>query len=73
MGKVSETHMQMQTYVSKLPARARAQVLQLRDAIRLAAPEAVESFGYGHAGLVAGMGRISFGTAPGRTILVSIR
>jgi uncharacterized protein YdhG (YjbR/CyaY superfamily) len=38
---------QMQTYLGKLPARLRRQVLKLRDAIRSAAPEAVESFGYG--------------------------
>lgn len=38
---------QMQTYLAKLPASLRAQVLKLRDAIRSAAPEAVESFGYG--------------------------
>jgi uncharacterized protein YdhG (YjbR/CyaY superfamily) len=38
---------QMQTYLEKLPARVRAQVLKLRNAIRSAAPEAVESFGYG--------------------------
>jgi uncharacterized protein YdhG (YjbR/CyaY superfamily) len=37
----------MQTYLEKLPARVRAQVLKLRNAIRSAAPEAVESFGYG--------------------------
>lgn len=38
---------QMQSYLAKLPARLRAQVLKVRDAIRSAAPEAVESFGYG--------------------------
>ncbi|MBV8829988.1 MAG: DUF1801 domain-containing protein [Acidobacteriaceae bacterium] len=38
---------QMQVYLAKLPASLRAQVLKLRDAIRSAAPEAVESFGYG--------------------------
>jgi uncharacterized protein YdhG (YjbR/CyaY superfamily) len=38
---------QMQTYLAKLPASLRRQVLKLRDAIRSAAPEAVESFGYG--------------------------
>jgi uncharacterized protein YdhG (YjbR/CyaY superfamily) len=37
----------VQTYLAKLPASVRAQVLKLRDAIRSAAPEAVESFGYG--------------------------
>jgi uncharacterized protein YdhG (YjbR/CyaY superfamily) len=37
----------MQCYLAKLPARRRAQVLQLRDAIRSAAPEAADSFGYG--------------------------
>ena len=38
---------QIQTYLAKLPTSLRAQVLKLRDAIRSAAPEAVESFGYG--------------------------
>jgi uncharacterized protein YdhG (YjbR/CyaY superfamily) len=38
---------QMQTYLAKLPATLRAQVLKLRDAIRSGAPTAVESFGYG--------------------------
>jgi uncharacterized protein YdhG (YjbR/CyaY superfamily) len=38
---------QMQTYLAKLPASLRVQVLKLRDAIRSAAPKAVESFGYG--------------------------
>jgi uncharacterized protein YdhG (YjbR/CyaY superfamily) len=38
---------QMQTYLAKLSASLRPQVLKLRDAIRSAAPEAVESFGYG--------------------------
>lgn len=38
---------QMQTYLAKLPSSLRARVLKLRDAIRSAAPEAVESFGYG--------------------------
>jgi len=37
----------MRTYLAKLPTSLRAQVLKLRDAIRSAAPEAVESFGYG--------------------------
>jgi uncharacterized protein YdhG (YjbR/CyaY superfamily) len=37
----------MQTYLAKLPSSLRARVLKLRDAIRSAAPEAVESFGYG--------------------------
>jgi uncharacterized protein YdhG (YjbR/CyaY superfamily) len=37
----------MQTYLAKLPTSLRAQVLHLRDAIRSAASEAVESFGYG--------------------------
>ena len=38
---------QMHAYLAKLPTSRRTQVLKLRDAIRLAAPEAVESFGYG--------------------------
>jgi uncharacterized protein YdhG (YjbR/CyaY superfamily) len=38
---------EMQSYLAKLPARLRSEVLKLRDAIRSAAPEAVESFGYG--------------------------
>jgi uncharacterized protein YdhG (YjbR/CyaY superfamily) len=42
-----ESPPQMQNYLAKLPASLRAQVLKLRDAIRSAAPETVESFGYG--------------------------
>ncbi len=38
---------QMQTYLAKLPPSLRAQALKLRDAIRSAAPQAVESFAYG--------------------------
>lgn len=38
---------QMRTYLAKLPASVRAQMLKLRDAIQSAAPKAVESFGYG--------------------------
>ncbi len=38
---------ELQTYLAKLPTSLRAQVLKLRDTIRSAAPEAVESFGYG--------------------------
>ena len=38
---------QMQAYLATLPASLRVQVLKLRDAIRSAAPKAVESFGYG--------------------------
>ncbi|HTU45592.1 MAG TPA: DUF1801 domain-containing protein [Bryobacteraceae bacterium] len=37
----------MQNYLAKLPASQRTQLLKLRDAIHSAAPEAVESFGYG--------------------------
>jgi hypothetical protein len=33
----------MQAYLAKLPTSVRAQMLKLRDAIRLAAPEAIES------------------------------
>lgn len=43
----SASAQQMQNYLAKLPASQRAQVLKLRDAIHSAAPEAVESFGYG--------------------------
>jgi uncharacterized protein YdhG (YjbR/CyaY superfamily) len=46
MAKISRPS-QVQTYFAKLPADLRAQLLKLRDAIRSAAPEAVESFGYG--------------------------
>jgi uncharacterized protein YdhG (YjbR/CyaY superfamily) len=46
MAKVSGPS-QVQTYFSKLPAGLRTQLLKLRDAIRSAAPEAGESFGYG--------------------------
>ncbi len=38
---------QMQTYLAKLPPSLGAQVLKLRAAIRSAAPEAADSFGYG--------------------------
>jgi uncharacterized protein YdhG (YjbR/CyaY superfamily) len=38
---------EVRTYLAKLPAGLRTQVLNLRDAIRSTAPEAVESFGYG--------------------------
>jgi len=37
----------MRIYLAGLPAGLRAQVLKIRDAIRAAAPDAVESFGYG--------------------------
>jgi len=37
----------VRTYLAGLPAGLRAQVLKLRAAIRSAAPEAVEGFGYG--------------------------
>lgn len=37
----------MRTYLAGLPAGLRAQVLKLRAAIRSAAPEVVEGFGYG--------------------------
>ena len=39
--------MQVQTYLSVLPADTRRHVQKLREAIRAAAPGAVESFGYG--------------------------
>lgn len=38
---------QLRTYLATLPAKLRRQVLTLHDAIRSAAPEATESFGYG--------------------------
>ena len=38
---------EVQTYLAKLPAGVRKQVLKMREAIRLAAPEAAESLGYG--------------------------
>lgn len=38
---------QIQSYLSKLAPNLRAQVLRLGEIIRSAAPEAVESFGYG--------------------------
>lgn len=39
--------LQVRAYMKALPADARRQVQKLRDAIRAAAPGAVESFGYG--------------------------
>jgi len=39
--------LQVRTYLAALPADARRHVQQLREAIRAAAPGAVESFGYG--------------------------
>jgi uncharacterized protein YdhG (YjbR/CyaY superfamily) len=44
--KESAAPSQARTYLAKLPPGLRAQVLKLRDAIRSAAPEAEESFGY---------------------------
>jgi uncharacterized protein YdhG (YjbR/CyaY superfamily) len=38
---------EVETYLAKLPAGVRKQVLKLREAIRSAAPEAEEGFGYG--------------------------
>jgi len=38
---------QVETYLAALPADTRRHVQELRDAIRAAAPGAVESFGYG--------------------------
>ena len=37
----------VEAYLAKLPAEARSHVEKLREAIRAAAPGAVESFGYG--------------------------
>jgi uncharacterized protein YdhG (YjbR/CyaY superfamily) len=39
--------LQVQTYLAALPADTRRHVQKLREAIRTAAPGAVESFGYG--------------------------
>lgn len=39
--------LQVRSYLAALPAEARRQVQKLREAIRAAAPEAAESFGYG--------------------------
>jgi uncharacterized protein YdhG (YjbR/CyaY superfamily) len=39
--------LQVRTYLAALPADARRHVQKLREAIRAAAPGAVESFGYG--------------------------
>lgn len=39
--------LQVRTYLAALPADTRRHVQKLREAIRMAAPGAVESFGYG--------------------------
>lgn len=39
--------MQVRTYLAALPAATRRHIQRLREAIRTAAPAAVESFGYG--------------------------
>src|ERR1700675_4817625 len=47
IGSTVETPAPVRTYLAGLPEGLRAQVLKLRAAIRSAAPEAVEGFGYG--------------------------
>ena len=42
-----QSSLQVQTYLAALPADARRHIEKLREAIRAAAPGAVESFGYG--------------------------
>ena len=42
-----QASLQVQTYFAALPADARRHLEKLREAIRTAAPGAVESFGYG--------------------------
>jgi uncharacterized protein YdhG (YjbR/CyaY superfamily) len=44
---VKESSLQVRTYLAALPADTRRHVQKLREAIRAAAPGAVESFGYG--------------------------
>jgi len=42
-----QSSLQVRTYLAALPADARRHIEKLREAIRAAAPGAVESFGYG--------------------------
>jgi uncharacterized protein YdhG (YjbR/CyaY superfamily) len=43
----AEAGKHVRTYLASLPAGARTHLLKMREAIRAAAPGAVESFGYG--------------------------
>ncbi len=45
--KAKQPSLQVRAYLAALPADARRHVQKLREAIRAAAPGAVESFGYG--------------------------
>ncbi|HEY2119429.1 MAG TPA: DUF1801 domain-containing protein [Candidatus Acidoferrum sp.] len=44
---VKQPNLQVRTYLAALPAGTRSHLQKLREAIRAAAPGAVESFGYG--------------------------
>ena len=45
--KAKQPSLQVRAYLAALPADTRKQIQKLREAIRTAAPGAVESFGYG--------------------------
>jgi uncharacterized protein YdhG (YjbR/CyaY superfamily) len=45
--RIKQPILQVRTYLAALPADTRRHVQKLREAIRAAAPGAVESFGYG--------------------------
>lgn len=45
--RATQPSLQVRTYLAALPADKRRHVQKLREAIRAAAPDAVESFGYG--------------------------